>query len=377
MQYDYLIAGQGIAGTVLSRVLLQQGKTVLVADAPQEKTASKVAAGLFNPITGRKMVKTWQAEAIFPQLHRFYHDLQKELGTSFFYPENIYVPFDSQEKQNDWLARSADPAFQPFLGDFTDASEFNGAIKARFGGINIAQAGYINLPVLLAAWRKYLQQCNLLLPEKVRAEQVQVAAEGIHWQGVAARRLIFCEGPGVASNPLFNWLPFRPVKGELLVVKFRHWPWRQIVNRGCWVLPTGNGLCKAGATYNNRDHSWQPTEEGRQQLLEKLHALVNEPFEVVQHLAGVRPATYDRRPFAGMHPVLKNAGIFNGLGAKGVSLAPWLATAFAACLEQRRPLEPGVDIKRVFRKYPQLQRQAATAAAKITAGGNHSAGFKG
>ena len=66
MMYDYLLIGQGIAGTALSYQLLKRGKNVLLIDKKRNDSSSRVAAGLFNPITGRRMIKTWLADKLFP-----------------------------------------------------------------------------------------------------------------------------------------------------------------------------------------------------------------------------------------------------------------------------------------------------------------------
>lgn len=64
-EFDYLIVGQGIAGTLLTHFLLKKNKKFLVADLYNPNSASSVAAGLFNPVTGRRLVKTWKADSIF------------------------------------------------------------------------------------------------------------------------------------------------------------------------------------------------------------------------------------------------------------------------------------------------------------------------
>ena len=49
---DFLIIGQGLAGTVLAWNLIQRGRSVIVLDREDESTSSKVAAGLINPFVG-------------------------------------------------------------------------------------------------------------------------------------------------------------------------------------------------------------------------------------------------------------------------------------------------------------------------------------
>ena len=73
---------------------------------------------------------------------------------------------------------------------------------------------------------------------------------------------------------------------------------------------------------------------------------MNVPFEVVDHKAAVRPTVKERRPFIGIHPNHKQIGIFNGLGAKGVLLAPFFASHFSEYLLGKTELMKEIDVKR-------------------------------
>ena len=77
---DYLIVGQGIAGSLLAYELEQAGRRVLVLNEEKENTSSNKAAGIYNPITGRKLVKTWLADELFPGLEGYYLGLEQTLG---------------------------------------------------------------------------------------------------------------------------------------------------------------------------------------------------------------------------------------------------------------------------------------------------------
>jgi glycine/D-amino acid oxidase-like deaminating enzyme len=160
-------------------------------------------------------------------------------------------------------------------------------------------------------------------------------------------KLIFCEGFYGRNNPYFSWLPFNPVKGEVLRVKFKEdISLKEMVNQGVFVIPLPNGRARVGATYSWHDLDWIPTEKGRADLLEKYNKLMLADIEVEEQLAGVRPATKDRRPIVGLHPVHTNLGVFNGLGSKGVSLAPYFAEQFVDFLVNKKELDPEVNINR-------------------------------
>ena len=114
-KFDYIILGHGLAGASIAIQLLKRGKKILVIDNPSPTTASRVAAGLFNPITGRKMVKSWMADKLFPYLHQYYSEVEALTGRKFFYPMPVYRPFISVEEQNEWMAKSIEPSFQPYI----------------------------------------------------------------------------------------------------------------------------------------------------------------------------------------------------------------------------------------------------------------------
>ena len=64
MQVDYLIIGQGICGTMLSWFLHKEGKTFLIIDDNNENASSKIAAGIINPVTGRRYAYTWMIDEV-------------------------------------------------------------------------------------------------------------------------------------------------------------------------------------------------------------------------------------------------------------------------------------------------------------------------
>lgn len=351
MKYDFLIIGQGIAGSVLAYTLLKRGAKVLVADEGLPGTSSKVAAGIFNPITGRKMVKTWMADQLYPKLHRFYPDLEAATDSHFFYPMPIYFPFDSQEKQNYWQAESALPDYQGYIERFEGPGFAQGTIHDPFGGMLARQSGYVDIPAMLDAVKGYLLRHNAYWQGHISRQGLSISDGSVEVQGFEAEKVVFCDGPSAASHLWWGWLPFRPVKGELLHVTFEGEAFPAIINRGCWILPHHSGLHRVGATYDNRDLSLQATATAREQLLTRLRALTDAPFIVESQHVGIRPATYDRRPFLGVHPQHPEVGLFNGLGTKGISLAPYFAEIMAVFLEKDAAIPPSVDIRRVPDKF--------------------------
>lgn len=348
MKVDYLIVGQGIAGTTLSHTLLQQGKKVLVLDAYNPHNASRVAGGICNPITGRKLVKTWMADEIFPFFKTFYQKLEKTLVTRFFYPHQVYRRFQSIEQQNELLGKSASKGWEEFFNTEVDNRPYTPFIDNAYDGWETKQGGWIDTSVLLDTYCDYLQNNNSYREAQLQYDQIQVQSTGVVWQDVEAKHLIFCQGMQGKYNPYFEKLPFRLVKGELLHIKINHPSLENIITQGIFMLPLphAKGEYLVGSTYDWQDLTTTPTTNAREQLLEKLQKWLKLPYEILGQRAGVRPATLDRRPLIGLHAQYPQIGFFNGFGTKGISLTPYFAQHFVEHIEQGTTLHQEVNIKR-------------------------------
>jgi glycine/D-amino acid oxidase-like deaminating enzyme len=346
MEIDFLIIGQGLAGTTLGYLLQKEGYQVLIFDAPDQNQSSRIAAGLYNPVTGRKMVKTWMGEILFPQIEPFYKELEKLTGKQFLNSEKIYRPFLSIEEQNEWMGHSSDPEIQKFVEAIFTESQYN-ELKDPFGGVLLKMAGWLNINELLEGMSSYFGERVVL--ENFEEEKLKKTYTGWDYKGIHAKNLIYCNGLGAMKSRFFSFLPFAPVKGEILEVKQDFFP-DYIVNRGVFRVQLENGTFRVGSTYTWHDLDQGPTDSAKRELLEKLKELVKvEVSEVTSHKHGIRPATKDRKPFLGKHPADQNVYIFNGFGAKGVSLVPYFSLMMRDFILHSKPLLKEVDISRYFK----------------------------
>lgn len=346
MEIDFLIIGQGLAGTTLGYLLQKEGYQVLIFDTPDQNQSSRIAAGLYNPVTGRKMVKTWMGEVIFPQIEPFYRELEELTGKKFLNSEKIYRPFLSIEEQNEWMGHSSDPEIQRFVESIFTESQYK-ELKDPFGGVLLKMAGWLNINELLEGMAGFFG--DRLVLESFQEEMLNKKSNGWEYKGIQSKSLIYCNGLGAMQSRFFNFLPFAPVKGEILEVKQEFYP-DYIVNRGVFRVPLENSTFRVGSTYTWHDLDLGPTESAKKELLEKLEELVKvEVSEVISHKHGIRPATKDRKPFLGKHPADQSVYIFNGFGAKGVSLVPYFSLMMRDFILHSKPLLKEVDISRYFK----------------------------
>lgn len=345
---DFIIVGQGIAGTLLAHFLEEQGQSVFVIDQYSPNAASQVAAGIINPITGRRYVKSWRIDDLIPFARQTYRKLEEKLGVSIFHERNIIRTLFNQGEENDWLARSGDPAYAPYLLEQPVLDNYATKTVLAYSYGEVTQSAQTDLSKLTQNYRSYLKSRDALLEAGFDYEQLTVAPNEVTYADlVTAPRLIFAEGHRGHTNPYFGYLPFGGAKGEVLIVRSPAADFEKILKHRVFIVPLSTpDLYWIGATYDWKFEDDQPTERGRIYLEQRLRDVLHLPFEVVEHRAAVRPTVKDRRPFLGRHPEFPSLGIFNGLGTKGASLGPYWAQHLASHLLQDQPLDKEVDIRR-------------------------------
>jgi len=349
MKWDYLIIGQGLAGSIMAYQLLKRGKHIAIIDEGKSFTSSTVAAGLINPFTGPKMVKSWKAELTISFSNIFYKELEHETQTKFFSERLIYRPFSSIQELNDWEGRSSRKNYQKFIKAIRGKDAHGNYVDDPFGGVEIS--GYVlNVSDFILAMRQYLKSRCHFLEHRFCEDNLEITDDTLRYADIEAKRLIFCSGYEIQQSKFFSWIPIAPVKGEILQLRLDE-NFETIYNKSCFIIPQGKGIYKAGSTYDREDMTEKPTQKGRNKISQKLDALLKMNYEIVAQEAGIRPGTVTRRPLIGFHPVHQELSVFNGLGTKGVSLAPFFSDQFVKCLEEGNNLDEEVDIKKYYSLY--------------------------
>jgi len=342
---DYILVGQGIAGTWLAHELIKRGKSIVVINHETENTSSNKAAGLYNPITGRKMVKTWLSEELFLNLEDNYEELEKLVSAKFLHKMPIYRPFNTVEEKNDWEAKLGNPGYSNFVAETKSHSMGFQNISDDLGGILLKRTGYVDLRTLVISFREYLLDKGQYLSEMFDYKALEFVSDKIAYKDIEADKVLFCEGPNL-ENPFWNDLPFKLVRGELIDIEC-DLPTNCIVNRGVFIIPK-NGHHTVGSTYDHGHLSFEPQPEGIANIKQRLGKLFTGSYRIKSEHAGIRPATFDRKPFVGLHPKKETLGIFNGFGTKGVSLTPYFATQFVDFLEGKTKIDTEADVQRVY-----------------------------
>lgn len=348
VEIDYLIVGQGLAGSALAMRALSRNHKVIVLDTPSQNHSSLVAAGLFNPVTGRNQVRTWLADEIFPSLFQFYREAERVTGGNFFHEIPLHRPFASVEEQNEWMAKSSDDSYARYIDSLSTTKNTDPAIEEPFGGVTLKQTGYVSTGSYLRAVRKYLESKGAFREVKFAPEELVVKKDHVWLGSIRARRIIFCQGVQNESNPWFSNVPIKPLKGEFLTIQCR-WKKNVILNRGVYMVPDSDSEeWRVGSTYNWNDQSPGPTPRARDEINQKLKVFFRLPFTITGQKWGFRPSTPDRKPTLGGHPTYSSLVIFNGLGSKGVSLAPYFSEVLIRWMENEGMIQKEADVTRFY-----------------------------
>lgn len=347
---DFHIIGQGLAGSVLALQLLERGYSLHLSDDPSRSSSSRAAAGLFNPIVFKKLSKSWMADQLFPLAEQFYAQQEKKLNGAFWHPMEMLRVIGSEQEKKDWEKIRKDPAFRDYIAS-DQSPESAQRFDRGFGSEWVKHCGYLDTVLFLEKTRALL--CEKKFYSDQTIDYSIIHKQDDHWQigNIRSKHVVFCEGWKAMENPYFNWLPFYPVKGDVLTFQSEEVGVKHLLNGGCFVLPVGESRYRIGSTFYWDDINDLPTEKGKKEILNKAKQLLNIDVYPDEHLAGVRPSTGDRRPFAGEHPDYKGLFILNGFGTKGVILAPWMAEHLIRFIAEKKELHPEVNITRHLKRY--------------------------
>ncbi len=341
---DYIILGQGISGTFLSYYLQKAGKKIMVIDDAETYTASRIASGVINPVTGRRVVETWMINDIMPFAVDAYQQLGNEIDATVIQQCNVLSFHASVQMKLAFEDRLPDankylrtPDNEESLHDY-----FN-----FYLGVGETNPCYLaDIQALLLGWRKKLTDNYLLLEEKFDWVDCTVSESSVTYKNVSAEKIICCEGSAGVRNPYFSLLPYAKNKGEVIIAEIPGLPRTNIYKQGLTIVPWKEDLFWIGSPYEWNYSDTNPTAAFKIKTQLQLQQWLKLPYKILDHWAAERPANVERRPFVGFHPLMPSIGILNGMGTKGCSLAPYFANELKEYLIKDAPINPLADVRR-------------------------------
>tara|TARA_B100000795_G_scaffold88781_1_gene64575 strand:- start:2998 stop:4065 length:1068 start_codon:yes stop_codon:yes gene_type:complete len=348
---DYIIVGLGIGGLVFSKTLRDKGKTFLLFDGAVQG-ATKASGGVLNPTVLKRFTAAWNSVEFISKAVPFYSSLAKDLGQDVLRPTAIHRILSSVEEQNNWMVASDKEVLSRFLSPEILKNN-NTAIDAPFGLGAVQEAKTMKPFALLQRYQAFLKQQHQFVQETFEHELLELTAEGVQYKDIVATKIVFAEGAGVAHNPYFT-IDVSPKgknvfvgnKGEYIIVKAPALQSEAIIKGPVMIIPLGDDLYKVGASYGRDDFSLHTTQEACKSISDKLKKMISCDFELVDQVAAIRPTVKDRKPLIGCIQKEKTFSFLNGLGTRGLTMAPQLAAHLFNYLEEDIPIPEIMDIKR-------------------------------
>jgi glycine/D-amino acid oxidase-like deaminating enzyme len=339
------IVGQGLAGSVLALRLNDLGYRVHVYDNGYRTSSSRIAAGMWNPLSFVNLKRTWLVNELLPEMDKTYTRLERKLDCSFYHPMELLRIFPDAGAANLWEEKAVHPEVADFI-DVCMPDDVNQHFNEPHGSGVVKGAGWLDLPKLLDATRSFFQK------QQAFEERDVTSAEIINWLE-HGDYVIQCTGWKPMSDSLWNDLPIHTNKGQVLTLRIEGLTEGYMSNFGKFLIPLGNGLFRSGSTYEHGALDALPSAAA-DEILEDVQKSVKHSFSVIDHKAGFRPTTIDRQPALGMHETHVRLGVLNGFGSRGVMLVPFFSNHLIEHLAHGTPVMKEVD----WRRFEQRRRKA-------------------
>ena len=341
---DFIIVGGGLAGISFAETAYLNNKIFTVI-SDTSHNSSLVAAGIYNPVILKRFSLPQDSKEHLDYMKPFYKAIEDRLSIKFDFEVPVYRKFASIEEQNNWFEAADKPALQPFLSTQIVHKKFSG-LPSPYGFGQVLHTGYVDTAILIKSYHVFLKEIDSLVQETFDYNSLILHEDYIEYKGIKAKHIIFAEGFGLHANPYFNYLPLDGTKGELLVIKAPDLQLDVAINAGIFIFPIGNNLYKVGATYEWDNKEATPTEAGKAELVEKLNEVITCDYEIIKHLAGIRPTTKDRKSLIGTHHQHATVHLLNGLGTRGVMLGPAMAKLLYDSIENNISIKREINLNR-------------------------------
>lgn len=344
---DAIIIGGGLAGMHLALMMDRAGLDVAVIDRPDPSCASRIAAGIINPITGRRFALSWLYDHLSPVFKEVYRYWEEQWHDRFFFSRNIYRSVPHNKLVNDLDAKLSDPAYKIHCRSMTSVE-----IQSASGMVDFVEPGYVMHGYQLDTVR-FLENAKAHFKSKNRFVEApfQPIAEvlgkrSFSYEGFESDRLILANGAAVARETPFQWVRMKPNKGEVAIVHIPECSNTDIIKQSAYYIPMADEKWWIG-TFDTWEMDQSPTSPGLEYLQEKTN-VIKPAHRIIDHLAAIRPAVEDRRPVIGAHPENDHLYLFNGFGSKGTSLIPFFAKMFVEHIKHDLPIMAEVDVRRFW-----------------------------
>ncbi len=341
---DFIIVGQGIAGTILAFEILKRNKSIHIVDQYLENSSSRIALGIYNPLVLKWFTKSWNAEIQINALQKFCNDFEEKFSIKINHYKNIHKFLDSNYSINNWFEKQASPNRKDFMEN--DLKYLDG-IEKPFGVV--LNSGWVNIKLMLDTFRSFLIEKKYLKESRFLYDKIKIKNDHIEYEDVISKHLIFCEGSSVLKNPYFNNLEFKMTKGEIIHFESKDLKIKEITHSGTILIPISNDIYYAGATFNWNTNNLFCSKDSEIEIIEKIKKIKKFNYKLIDHKVSIRPSVIDRRAIIGRHSKHRNLYLLNGLGSRGILMTPYLVNQLCSFILKNEKINSEIDVNRFYK----------------------------
>jgi len=340
---DFIIVGYGIAGLSLAYKLIKEKKDFVIFDLPRTNSTYQSGAVL-NPTILKRYTLSWKGLEFMKFAKEFYLEFEKKYNVKVYDNILIHKYFSNKQEQNYWIEASGFKSLENYL-DHKIITKYNNQFLLKNGYGILKNTAKIDPKLMLDTFKSNSGKDKFIVKD-FNHSKLKIFDKYVIYDNVTSKFIVFCEGVQIKKNIFFNYLPLTSLKGEFLLIKAPKLSNKHVIKSSVYIIPINKGIFWVGSTFDFNDKSTKITKEGYNFLLSKLNSLISVPYEIIDHKVGFRPVVKDRRPILGRHPKYKNLLLFNGLGTRGLMLAPLLSIWLYDNIEHNKELQNEISINR-------------------------------
>ena len=344
---DIVVVGLGLAGAALAWEAHAAGLELVIVDDGDHAAASRVAAGLVTPVTGRKLKPEAHFDAFAAAAVRHYRQVGDLTGVSAYVERPALRMLSTKQELGAWSAMGAAGS------ELVERWRRDMPAGIRDAGLPVwmPAAGRLAIADYVEATRKYFAARERFVATTLEDASIVLRDDAVEVPAIggAARHAVFCRGFRDAASAFFPEVRWRAAKGQILELECPGFDSSYTVHgAGIWLTTDRDERLLAGATYEWDALDAKVTPAARERLLSGIGALLALPFAVVGQRAAVRPIVQGRKPVIGQSSRSDRLWLFNGLGSKGALFAPRLAASLVSRIKEERSIPPAYCLRQRF-----------------------------
>lgn len=342
---DYIIVGDGYASLFFAHQLIKNNKSFVVF-SEEKKGASRVSAGIINPVVLKKFTTFWKAQEQIDFLKQTLNEIEKYTGKNYLIDAPIHRIFHDENEQQLWLKKASSEELVNFLDrNFTHLD----GVKNDFNSGKVNQSARLDVNGFFTGLLEYFKKQEHFINKKFVYSDLNPSDHT--YQNFTYKHILFCEGIGVKNNPFFSDISVVPNKGHHIKVKLTQALTDDItIKKKHFLFPIDEDMYFYGGTYDREQLHDEIDTSAVEQLTNGLREFYFNDFTIEEVNFGFRPTVKDRRPIIGRHSQYQDMYVFNGLGARGILNGCYFSKSLYDHIENSIPLHEEISLQRFHTK---------------------------